>query len=226
MPAHLHLATDSDGPARAEGRPIKVVLAVDHAALRRNLRQLIDRDEGAEVIAESSDLAAATQSVLARSPQVLVVDLRLAGRRTEVAIHRLHEQVPDVELVVLTMEESPLMAQQAIDAGAIGFVLKDRADSELLAAICCAARREEFVSSQVSADLDALRRAMGDGLSPRETEIVRLIALGYTSTEIAGMLHVSRRTVESQRARVYEKLGLTNRAGLVRFALRRRLIGC
>ncbi|MGZ4184705.1 MAG: LuxR C-terminal-related transcriptional regulator [Solirubrobacteraceae bacterium] len=226
MPAHLHLATESDGPLRAGAGPIKVVLAVDHAALRRNLRHLIDRDEGAEVIAESSDLAAATRSALSRSPEVIVVDLQLAGQRTGDAIRGLHEQVPDVEIVVLTMEESPLTAQQAIDAGAIGFVLKDRADSELLPAIHSAARREEFVSLRVSVGLDALRRAMGDGLSPRETEIVRLIALGYTSAEIAAMLDVSRRTVETQRARVYEKLGLTSRAGLVQFALRRRLIGC
>src|SRR5207302_10378800 len=128
--------------------------------------------------------------------------------------------------VVLTMEESPLFAQKAIDAGAIGFVAKDRADTELVTAIRLAARGEEYVSARVASGLKALRRATGDdGLTPRETEIVRMIALGHTSAEIAGQLHLSRRTVETHRARIHNKLGFRNRAELVQFALRRRLIG-
>ena len=123
------------------------------------------------------------------------------------------------------MEDSPQFARQALDAGAIGFVLKDRADDELVAAVRCAARGDEYVSPRVAAGLEALQHATGTGeLSPREIEILRLIALGYTSREIATKLHVSRRTVETHRARIHRKLGLGTRAELVRFALARHMV--
>ncbi len=124
------------------------------------------------------------------------------------------------------METSAVFAQQGLDAGAVEFVLKDRADGELPAAVRRAVRGEEYISPQVEARLEALRRSVrGDGLSPRETEVLRLIALGHTSAEIAGKLHLSRRTVETHRASVHRKLGLATRAELVQFALRRHLIG-
>lgn len=123
------------------------------------------------------------------------------------------------------METSPLLAQQTLDAGAVGFVLKDRADGELAAAVRNAAAGREYVSPHVAAGLDVLRRAVGsDTLSPRETEVLRLVALGYTSAEIAEKLHLSRRTVETHRASIYCKLGLTTRAQLVQYALRRQLL--
>lgn len=124
------------------------------------------------------------------------------------------------------MDHSPLFAQQALDAGAAGYVPTDRADTELMSAIRCVTSGEQYVSPCIAAAVEGLRKAVGgDGLSPRETEVLRLIALGYTSAEVAAQLHLSRRTVETHRARLYGKLGLTNRAGLVQFALRRRLIG-
>jgi two-component system, NarL family, response regulator NreC len=125
----------------------------------------------------------------------------------------------------MTMEESPLFAQKAIDAGATGFVVTDRADTELVTAVRLAARGREYVSARVAPGLDALRGACDDGLTLRETEIVRMIALGQASAEIAGGLHLSRRTVETHRARIHAKLGLRIRAELVQFAPRRRLIG-
>jgi two-component system response regulator NreC len=119
-----------------------------------------------------------------------------------------------------------LFAQQALDAGAIGFVLKDKADSELLEAVHHAARGEEYVSPGVAAGLEILRRAVDeDGLSPREVEVLRLIALGHTSAEIAAKLELSRRTIEAHRARILRKLGLRTRADLVQVALRRGLMG-
>jgi two-component system response regulator NreC len=228
MPAHLHLAPATEGadsPPRAES-PIGVVLADDHAVVRRSLRLLLERNEGVEVIAEASDLSGVVRHVHGHVPRVLVLDLRLPNGSSIQAIRRLRAQVPATEIVVMTMEESPLFAQQAMDAGAIGFVLKDKADSELLTAIRCATRGDEYVSPRVAAGLDALRRSVGgDGLSPRETEVLRLIALGHTNSEIANKLHLSRRTVETHRARIHRKLGMTTRAELVRFALRRHLIG-
>jgi two-component system response regulator NreC len=226
MSVHLRLAEASPGAPRPVAAPIRVVLADDHAAVRRNLRLLLDREEDLEVIAEATDLSMATRHVRGHLPHVLVLDLRLPNGSAIETLRRLREQVPETEIVVLTMEQSPVFAKQALDAGALGFVLKDRADTELLTATRRAARGEEYVSERVAASLEALSRTIHrDGLSPRETEVLRLIALGYTSAEIAGKLHLSRRTVETHRARIHHKLGLQSRAELVQFALRRKLIG-
>jgi two-component system response regulator NreC len=225
MTARLHLAPAPDRPATAESA-IKVILADDHAMVRRNLRLLLDREDGMEVIAEADDISTVVEHVATHLPHVLVLDLRLPNGSSIATVRRLRELAPDTKIVVLTMEESPAFAHQALEAGAIGFVVKDKADGELPVAIRLAARREEFVSPRVAAMLEALRGTMSeDGLSPRETEILRLIALGYTSAEIAQQLHLSRRTVETHRARVHDKLGLTTRAQLVAYALGRHLIG-
>jgi two-component system, NarL family, response regulator NreC len=225
MTARLHLATAPQAARRAES-PIRVVLADDHAAVRRNLRLLLDREEGVEVIAEAADIATVLRHVPAHVPHVLVLDLRMPSGSSIEAIRRLRSQVPETEIVVLTMEESPAFAKQALDAGAIGFVLKDKADGELPMAVRRAARGDEYVSARVAAGLDALRKvADREGLTPRETEVLRLIALGHTSAEIAVKLHLSRRTVETHRARIYRKLGVDTRAQLVRYALGNHLIG-
>ncbi len=222
MVAHLNLA---ESPTQVPV-PIRVVLADDHTLMRRSLRLLMDGEDDVEVIAEASDLATVVSHVGRHRPNVLVADLRLPSGSSIDAIRELRAQAPDTEVVVLTMDESPLFAQHAMDAGAIGYVLKDRADSELLTAIRCAANGEEYVSARVATGLDALRKAIDrDSLTPREIEVVRLVALGFTSAEIAVKLRLSRRTVETQRARIFDKLGLSTRAELVQFALRTRLIG-
>jgi two-component system response regulator NreC len=155
-----------------------------------------------------------------------VLDLRLPNGSPIETIRRLRAESPEMQIVVLTMEDSPQFAQQALDSGAIGFVLKDRADSELISAVRLAARGEEYMSPHVAAGLEALQRATGrETLSPRELEILRLIALGFTSREIATKLQLSRRTIETQRSRIHSKLGLATRAELVRFAIDHQLLG-
>jgi two-component system response regulator NreC len=202
------------------------VLADDHAAVRRSLRLLLDGEDGVDVVGEAGDLRTAARHVHGHAPHVLVLDLQMPGGSSIGVIRRLREQVPITEIVVLTMEQSAAFAQRALDAGAVGFVLKDRADTELPAAVRRAAEGRKYVSPRVAAGLDALRRTIsGDGLSPRETEVLRLIALGHTSAEIARRLELSRRTIETHRASVLRKLGLSTRAELVHVALRRRLIG-
>lgn len=225
MAPRLQLAPDPDRSAAAVPS-IKIILADDHETVRRNLRLLLDREEGMEVVAEAADLSAVMRHVPVHLPHVLVLDVRLPNGSTIETIRRLQKTVPDTEIIVLTMEESPAFAQQAIDAGAVGFVLKDLADAELPVAIRQAARGEEYVSPRVAAALGALRKGVsGDGLSPREVEVLRFIALGHTSAEIAQKLSLSRRTVETHRARIHRKLGLDSRAQLVSYALGRHLIG-
>jgi two-component system, NarL family, response regulator NreC len=226
MSAHLHLASSAATAEAFDPARIRVVLADDHALVRRSLRLLLDCEKDVHVVGEAGDLKGASQHVYGSTPHVLVLDLEMPGGSSIEMIRLLRKRVPKTEIVVLTMERSPAFAQRALDAGAIGFVLKDRADAELPEAVRQAAHGEEYVSSHVAAGLDALRRTVsGDGLSPRETEVLRSIALGYTSAEIAQKLHLSRRTIETHRANIHRKLGLDTRAELVHFALRRHLIG-
>src|ERR1700761_1641320 len=165
MKAQLHLASRSDDYPDSATAPIRVVLADDHALVRRSLRLLLQGEDDVEVVAEACDIDSVVRHVHGHAPQVLVLDLQMPGGSSIEASRRLRERVPETEIVVLTMEQSPAFAQRAIDAGAVGFVLKDRADTELPEAVRCASRGEEYVSSHVAAGLDALRRTVnGDGL--------------------------------------------------------------
>lgn len=204
---------------------IKVVLADDHHLVRRNLRLLLEGEDGIAVVGEASDLSTAIRHVKGHAPHVLLLDLRMPGGSSIEAIRRLRAEVPETEIVVVTMEDNPVFARQAIDAGAVGYVLKHHADAELSHAVRLAAGGEEYISPRVAARLDAVRRAVEvDGLSPRETEVLRLIALGFTSGEIAEDLHLSSRTVDTHRRRIHRKLGLGKRSELVRYAMKRNLI--
>ena len=202
------------------------MLADDHASLRHTLRRLLDAQRDLEVVAEAADHSTMLQLVQGLEPRVLVLGLPLSDGSGIETIRGLRAQVPQTEIVALTMEASPLFALRAVDAGAVGLVLKDHADTELATAVWRAANGDEYLSSRIADGVDTLRRAAGEkGLSPRETEILRLIALGHASAEIAAELQLSRRTVETHRVRIYSKLALTTRAELVQVALRRHLIG-
>jgi two-component system, NarL family, response regulator NreC len=219
------LARSADRGVRAAEDTIRVVLADDHALVRRTLRLLLDGEDDVEVIAEASDLSSVARHVDGHRPHVLVLDLGIADGSSSEAIRRLRERAPETQIVIVTMEESPVFAQRALAAGAIGFVLKDLADEELPQAIRLAARGEQYVSPRLALPLDEMHRAVAeDKLSVREVEVLRLIALGHTSVEIARQLHLSPRTVETHRARIHRKLALATRAELVAYALRRGLL--
>ena len=204
----------------------RIVLADDHRVVRRELRLALQSERDLEVVAEADDLLTARHRVQEHAPDVLVLDLRHPNGSGIELIGRVRAEVPGTEVVVESMEDSPVFARAALDAGAIGYVLKDSADGELVLAIRRAVRGQQYVSPRVAAGLEALRRsAAEDGLSKREIEVARLIALGHTCAEIAALLHLSRRTVETHRARVQHKLGLAKRWELVQYALARHLIG-
>jgi two-component system response regulator NreC len=139
--------------------PIRVVLADDHVLIRRSLRRLLDGEDRIDVIGEAHDLPAAERRVHEGRPGVLVIDLSMSNGTSIDAIRRLRQQVDGTAIVVLTMEDSPVFAQQALGAGAIGFVIKHDADAELTLAVLSAARGEEYVSLRVAARLAAVRRA-------------------------------------------------------------------
>ena len=194
MLGQLHLARDQAESAwtHQTTRPIRVVLADDHAMMRRSLRLLLESEDDLVVIAEAGDLETVTRHVRERRPDVLALDLGMPDGSTVEAIRRLREEVPGTEIVGLTMEESPGFAQQALDAGAIGFVLKEMSDEDLPEAVRRAASGLRYVSPRVAASLSALLRSRTDDqLGGRETQVARLIALGYTSAEITRELRLS-----------------------------------
>jgi two-component system response regulator NreC len=162
--SHLHLAPvpTEVGAIRSE-RSIRVILADDHLLMRRGLRLLLDGEDGVEVIAEAVDLASVVRLVHSHRPHVLVLDLSMPDGSSIETIGKLRERVPATQIVVLTMDDSPVFAQRSLAAGALGFVLKDLADSELPQAVRAAAQGEGYVSPRVAARLDALQRSLAEG---------------------------------------------------------------
>jgi two-component system, NarL family, response regulator NreC len=178
------------------------------------------------VLGEAGDVMSTVDQVREWRPRVLVLDLNMAGESSLDAIPGLRAGWPETQIVVLTMQEDPAFARAALRAGALGYVLKDAADDELMDAVVLAAGGESYLNPQFGARLAAQppEESRPDNLSPRETEVLTLIALGHTNTEIAASLGVSVRTVESHRAHIQQKIGLTNRAELVGYARERGLL--
>lgn len=216
-------AVGSDLPAA-----ITVVLADDHQVVRSGLRVLLASDGRFDVVGEAGDVAGAVTAVRASRPRVLVLDLNMGGESSLDAIPQLRADAPETQIVVLTMQENPAFAQAALRAGAVGYVLKDAADGELMTAVVSAAEGRTYLNPELGARL-AAQPAETDGrpdnLSPREVEVLKLIALGHTNGEIASSLFLSVRTVESHRAHIQQKVGLTTRAELVSYARDRGLLG-
>lgn len=206
--------------AEADPAATTIVLADDHRVVRSGLRMLLETDDRFEVLGEAGDLAGAEDLVLRCHPDILVLDLNMAGESSLSAVPGLRERAPDTQIVILTMQENPAFAREAFRAGARGYVLKDAADSELMQAIELAAAGVTYLNPQLGAML-ATEPADGDGrpdnLTPREIEVLKLIALGHTNGEIAGSLFLSVRTVESHRAHIQQKVRLNTRAELVAY---------
>lgn len=199
---------------------ITIVLADDHRVVRQGLRLLLDGDGRFDVVGEAGDLASTLELVSAARPQVLVLDLNLRGESGLEIIPEVRATSPQTQIVVLTMQEDPAFARAALGAGAIGYVLKDAADDELMDAIGAAAAGRRHLNPALRARLAATPPESRDpgGLSPRERDVLTLIALGHTNSEIAEALSLSVRTVESHRAHIQQKTGLTSRADLVAYA--------
>jgi two-component system response regulator NreC len=204
---------------------IRIILADDHALMRRSLRLLLDGEADLEVIGEADDLPLVVRHVQSQRPHVLVLDLGMPGGSSVEAIRRLRAQVPETQVVVLTLDDNPVFAQQALNAGATGFVLKDFSDEDLPRAVRAAALGDRYVSPRIMERLEVMQDSLSkDKLTPREVEVLRLIALGHTSVEIAEKLHLSPRTIETHRTRIHRKLEMTSRSDLVHYAITRGLL--
>jgi two-component system, NarL family, response regulator NreC len=216
---------DSEPDATTAGL-IRIVLADDHAAMRQSLRLLLDGEADIDVIAETDSLQSVMGHVRARRPDVLVLDLGMPDHSSGIeALNLLNREARDTSIVVLTMNDDPAFARRALDNGAVGLVLKEMADSDLPAAVRDASRGRRYVSPLLAAKLSGGKPGEdGNKLTPREREVLRLIALGHTSVEIAQKLGLSPRTIETHRARIHRKLGLDTRAELVHYALRHELL--
>ncbi len=204
-------------------KDITLVLADDHVVVRSGLKLLLDAEDGLRVVSEAGDVDGVVRAVLGHKPDVLVLDLNMPGAGSSLeAMPRIREASPDTKVVVLTMQEDPQFAREALRAGALAYVLKEAADSELVEAVRRAAAGETYLNPRLGAALAAAppeQAGPPDNLTEREAEVLRLIALGHTNAEIGSQLYLSVRTVESHRAHIQQKLRLSTRAELVRYAL-------
>ena len=202
---------------------ISVVLMDDHQMVREGFRALLEREEDVEILAEASTVEQAVS--LAVEPDVIVADLLLEDERGAEVVRRLRQAHPSAEILVLTMVDNPTDVQLCLAAGARGYLLKDTAAVQLVAAVRQVARHVDYLQPSLGAALATWREVPGKrstrgvtDLTPREREVLRLIALGHTNAEIATMASISVRTVENHRASIQRKLAIGSRAELVRRA--------
>ncbi|HEX7244515.1 MAG TPA: response regulator transcription factor [Solirubrobacterales bacterium] len=219
-------AVPSDVPGGAdETSETTIVLADDHTVMRNALRMLLDAEPDFRVVAEAGKAEDAVRYVRGHKPAVLILDLNMPGGSSLDAIPDIKEASPATEIVVLTMQNEPAFARRALQAGVRGYVLKEAADAELVQAVRSAAAGDTYLQPALGARLAAgADGRQSDELSDRERDVLRLIALGHTNAEVAEKLYISIRTVESHRAHIQQKLRLSTRAELVRYALEHGLV--
>jgi two-component system, NarL family, response regulator NreC len=198
---------------------LRLVLADDHRLVRAGLRVLLESVPGWRVVAEAGDGDAALLQVLDHRPDILVLDLAMPGRPSLGLLPELARRAPATRVVVVTMQSDPALARTALAAGAAGYVLKEAADAELEQAIRAVAHGGSYLDPSLGALVAACPEDEHHGLSAREVEVLRLIALGHTNAEIGKQLYLSTRTVETHRAHIQQKIRRTSRAELVRYAL-------
>lgn len=216
----------SDGEQDGGEDGITIVLADDHELVRNGIKMVLEAEPDIEVVAEAGDAETATRYALGHKPSVLVLDLNMPGISSLESIPKILEASPGTAVVVLTMQNEPAFARTALRAGAKGYVIKHSAASELVAAVRSVIAGHTYINPDLGARLAAEPEAEGppDDLTPREVEVLGLLALGYMNPEIAEKLVLSVRTVETHRANIQRKTGLTTRAELIAYAIENGLV--
>ena len=204
--------------------PVRVLIVDDHAVVRAGIRLLLEQEPDIEPVGEAGTGREAVFQARSLKPDVILMDVVMPDQTgLEVLPTLLHEQ-PEVKVMLLSMQDDPRYVREAFEAGASGYVLKEAADADVVAAIREVAAGGHYVHPELGARLVAAesrerKRAKEDPLSDREHEVLRLLALGHTNQEIAKQLFISVRTAETHRAHIMQKLRLSTRAELVRYAI-------
>jgi two-component system response regulator NreC len=208
---------------------VSVLIVDDHAVVRSGLRLLLEAESDIDVVGEAGTAREAVFEVRSSKPDVVLMDVAMPGGSGIDVIPQLLREAPETKILMLSMQDDPNYVRQAFEAGASGYVLKEAADAEVVAAVRDVAEGRSYVNPAlgarlVAAESEARKRAEADPLSDREREVLRLLALGHTNQEIAKMLYISVRTAETHRAHIMQKLNLRSRADLVRYALANGLL--
>ena len=206
-----------------------ILVADDHGIVRAGIKLLLERQPDLEVIAEAADGVEAVELALTRRPSLCILDVGMPRMTGLQAAREIRAQMPQSRVLMLSMHDDEHYLFEALKAGASGYVLKREADQDLVGAVRAVGRGEAFLTN--AAERSIIREWMADDgagpsipLTPREEEVVKLIAEAHTNTQIAEILHLSEKTVESHRANVLRKLGMRDRVELVRYAIRRGLV--
>lgn len=192
---------------------MRVLIADDHGIVRSGLRLLLERQPDIEVVAEAADGAEARELAVRERPDLAILDVKMPKLTGLQATREIRAQAPEVDVLLLSMHDDERYVEEAMKAGASGYVVKTQADTDLMAAIRAVERGESFPAPRGH-----------DQLTPREEEVVKLVAEAHTTKDIAAILHLSEKTVENHRANAMRKLGMRDRVELVRYAIRRGLI--
>ena len=208
---------------------IRVLVVDDHAVVRSGLRRLLDAEDDIETVGEAPDADRAVFEAIEHKPDVVLMDLVMPRKGGIEGMPAVLRAVPATKVLVLSMQDDPRYVREAFAAGASGYVLKEAADTEVVQAVRAVAAGERYVhpalgARLIAAEAEERRRAEEDPLSDREREVLRLLALGHTNQEIAKQLYISVRTAETHRAHIMQKLRLSSRSELVRYALAQGLL--
>lgn len=208
----------------------KVLVVDDHGLIRAGVRALLERETDYEIVGEAATSDEAVRAAVAHKPEIVLLDVSLPGAGGIEVIRRIREKLPETRVVVLTVHEDAALVREAVKAGASGYIIKRALESELLSALETVRRGDVYVHPSMTRALledeqSAPKRKWGDpsALTDRETEVVKLLVGGHTNRQIADDLDLSVRTVESHRAHIMAKLGLSTRADLVRWAAKHNL---
>jgi DNA-binding NarL/FixJ family response regulator len=208
---------------------MRILIADDHGIVRSGIRLLLERQPDLEVVAEAADGVDALEQAIAQQPHLCILDVGMPRMTGLQAARAIRSHVPEARVLMLSMHDDERYLFEALKAGASGYVLKREADQDLVGAVRAVGRGDAFLTN--AAERSIIREWMADSadgpsvpLTPREEEVVKLIAEAHTNAQIAEILHLSEKTVESHRANVLRKLGMRDRVELVRYAIRRGLV--